>query len=571
METKKTAVIYARQSFGSEVQSISIDNQIENCKKCAEQNGYQVVGIYADKNTSSELYPYTADAVEAAKIDKGFQRWLSQQITANRKEYKENLGKCFDFIQANKVNVFICDEMTRLYREADNSYLGGFINSFFIDNAVELVEAKNAKAVDLSNDFERLVAMIKSQIEYTSLKHKRINSMASVAKRINSFKVVSNAFGVVTTNGIISFDAESAKMIKYVYDAVCAGATYPSILHTMNKDYINLAKGKQFYTTNLTSILNNMVYCGYAENKAGEVQRAINIPEPIISFAQFQQVQKIISTKKTSYQKYNLSGQKKRHFLPFSGYLYCECGRRLTVQFDNGVVYKCINPDGHNTRIRFNAENHNQDFIKTMQSLLIINAIASRKNLESNKNINQKIDDIKAQIESKQKAYKAKFRMIADDADYELLKDDIEAIKKEIAELKKELILAESQRDTSLDAMVEKIEIDFASILNGDALSENDYQRLLADTINKIIVADDYITVHLTDGNVFSLPRIQVDGRGKKILPHSDIYTTTDDADNVDSAKMHHLICFYCGEHQDGLKDAEILVKTDDYSILLYR
>lgn len=571
METKKTAVIYARQSFGSEVQSISIDNQIENCKRCAEKNGYQVVGIFSDKNTSSELYPYTADGVEASKIDKGFQRWLSQQITANRKEYKENLGKCFDFIQSNKVNVFICDEMTRLYREADNSYLGGFINSFFIENGVELVEAKNSKSVDLNNDFERLVAMIKSQIEYTSLKHKRINSMASVSKRINSFKVVSNAFGVIASNGIISFDADKAKLIKYIYDEICSGATYPAILNTMNKDYIHLAKGKQFYTTNLTSILNNMVYCGYAKNKSGEIQRAINIPEPIISFAQFQQVQKIINTKKASFQKYNLSGQKKRHFLPFSGYLYCECGRRLTVQFDNGIVYKCINADGHNQRIRLNAENQGQDFLTSIQSLFIINAIQSRKNLEANKTINNKIDEIKAQIASREKSYKAKFRMIADDADFELLKDDIEAIKKELAELKKDLLMMESQRDVSLDAISAKIETDFAMLMNGEKLAENDYQRLLADTINNIIVEDDSIKINLKDGNCFTLPRIIVDGRGKKILPYSDIYSTTDDAENIDSAKMHHLICFYCGEHIDGLQGAETLVKTDDYSILLYR
>ena len=416
MENKKTAVIYARQSFGSEKESISIENQIENCKKCAEKNGYQVIGIFSDKNTSSELYPLTAEGKEAAKIDKGFQRWLAQQITTNRKEFKENLGKCFDFIQANKVNTFIVDEMTRLYREADNSYLGGFINSFFIDNAVELVEAKNSKAVDLNNDFERLVAMIKSQIEYTSLKHKRINSMASIAKRINGFKVVSNAFGVVTSNGVISFDADKAELIRFVFDGVCSGMSYSAILHTLNTQYISLADGKQFYATNISNMLANMVYCGYAKNKAGEVQKAINIPEPIISYSQWQQAQNIVATKKAGYQKYNLSGQKKRHYLPYSGYLYCECGRRLTVQFDKGIVYKCLNADNHNQRIRINAINNGQDFNQSLQSLFIINAIQSRKSLENSLNINTNIDSTKAAINSKQAALKAKFRMIDNDA-----------------------------------------------------------------------------------------------------------------------------------------------------------
>ena len=571
MEAKKTAVIYARQSFGSEKESISIENQIENCKKCAEKNGLNVIGIYSDKNTSSELYPMTAEGIEASKIDKGFQRWLKNQITTGRKEYKENLGKCFDFIVSNNVNCFIVDEQTRLYREADNSYLGGFINSFFIENSVELIEAKNAKTVDLSNDFERLVSMIKSQIEYTSLKHKRINSMASVNKRINSFKVVSNAFGTISNNGTITFDSAKAEMIKYVFNAVCSGETYPAILHTLNTRFIHLAKGKQFYTTNVSNILSNMVYCGYAKNKSGDIQRAINIPEPLISFSQFQQVQKIVETKKSGYQKYNLSGQKKRNFLPFSGYLYCECGRRLTVQFDNGIVYKCINPDGHGQRIRLNAMNHNQDFIRTIQNLFIINAIQSRKNLESNKNLNSKIDTIKSEIESKQKALKAKFRMIQDDSDFELLKDEISEIKNKIQELQKDLMIAESQRDMNLDSLTEQIETDFAKLLNGEALAENDYQRLLAETIEKIIVKNDEITISLKDGNAFSLPRITVDKRGKKILPFSDIYTTVDDPENLNTAKMYHHICFYCDEHVQGLQGAVTLVKTDDYSILLYK
>lgn len=568
MKNGKTAVIYARQSFGSEVQSISIENQIENCKRCAEQNGYQVVGIYADKNTSSELYPLTAEGKEAAKIDKGFQRWLSQQITANRKEYKENLGKCFDFIQSNKVNAFICDEMTRLYREADNSYLGGFINSFFIDNAVELVEAKNSKAVDLNNDFERLVAMIKSQIEYTSLKHKRINSMASVAKRINSFKVVTKAYGTSSNNGSISFDAAKAEVIRFVFDGVCSGMSYSAILHTLNTQYISLADGKQFYSTNISNILANLVYCGYAANKAGEVQRAINVPEPIISYAQYQQAQQIVSSKKAGYQKYNLSGQKKRHFLPYSGYLYCECGRRLTVQFDNGIVYKCINADNHGQRLRINAANNGQDFMQSLQSLFIINAIQSRKSLENAHNINTDIDNLKAAINSKQTSLKAKFRMIDNDDDFELLKDEIDTLKADIADLKKELLILESQRDVNFEAVQAKIDIDFASLMNGETLSENDYSRLLAATIDKIIVADDAIRVLLTDGNSFELPRITVDGRGKKVLPFSDIYSSSETEDI--GGKLHHHICFYCSEHKDGLQGAKELVKTEDYTILLY-
>ena len=123
----------------------------------------------------------------------------------------------------------------------------------------------------------------------------------------------------------------------------------------------------------------------------------------------------------------------------------------------------------------------------------------------------------------------------------------------------------------NLDSLTEQIETDFAKLLNGEALAENDYQRLLAETIEKIIVKNDEITISLKDGNAFSLPRITVDKRGKKILPFSDIYTTVDDPENLNTAKMYHHICFYCDEHVQGLQGAVTLVKTDDYSILLYK
>ena len=85
---------------------------------------------------------------------------------------------------------------------------------------------------------------------------------------------------------------------------------------------------------------------------------------------------------------------------------------------------------------------------------------------------------------------------------------------------------------------------------------------------DKIIVKDDAIRVLLTDGNQFELPRLTVDGRGKKVLPFSDIYSSSETEDI--GGKLHHHICFYCSEHKDGLQGAKELVKTEDYTILLY-
>ena len=88
MNTKTFCVIYARQSFGPETESTSIDVQLEKCKEWARSHGLQVVGEYADYSVSSELYPLCDEGIEAARIDRGFQRWLKEQRTQGRKQYK---------------------------------------------------------------------------------------------------------------------------------------------------------------------------------------------------------------------------------------------------------------------------------------------------------------------------------------------------------------------------------------------------------------------------------------------------------------------------------------------------
>ncbi|UKI29938.1 MAG: recombinase family protein [Lentisphaeria bacterium] len=46
------ALIYARQSSGKDDFSESVEAQIANCKKLAEKEKLEVIGIYKDLNTS---------------------------------------------------------------------------------------------------------------------------------------------------------------------------------------------------------------------------------------------------------------------------------------------------------------------------------------------------------------------------------------------------------------------------------------------------------------------------------------------------------------------------------------
>lgn len=75
------AIIYARQSFGQEQDSTSIEVQVEKCSEWAKSHGVNIARVFTDSNTSSELYPLCPEGMEAARIDRGFQRWLASQRT----------------------------------------------------------------------------------------------------------------------------------------------------------------------------------------------------------------------------------------------------------------------------------------------------------------------------------------------------------------------------------------------------------------------------------------------------------------------------------------------------------
>lgn len=559
----KTAVIYARQSFGLEEGSASLDVQVGNCQKWAKDHGVNVIGVFQDANTSSELYPLCQEGIEACKVDKGFQLWKKEQKTKGRKEYKQGLGQAFNCIRENKPDYLIVYTENRLGRSATNSNLKNFTTSFLMDCNCSLVDVQSNNVFDFSDKLMMAFRAMKDALDYQGVYEKRKASMESVARRINSHRVVSNAYGVVATNGVIGFDQDKAEAIRYVFEAVASGSTYPCILHTLNTKYRHLAKGRQWYQTNIAHILENLVYCGYSKDLQGEVARAINIPNPIVSYAQFAQASRMAKAKKAAgYQKHQLKQGKQRHWLPWSGRLVCECGRRMTMACDNGVVYRCPNDGSHTLRIRTNAINHGQDFNLTMQALFAVRCVQSRRELEACKSLDTMVDALKCKVSGLESAIRAKFKAIESEADYELLKGEIGEAKSELARAKGELEEALSKRASDINGMEARLDEDFSAILEPRLLDEASYQRLLCETVDKVVVGQSNICVWLCDGNKFELPRLVVDGRGGKVLPWSEVQVATACVENL-NCLLHHTIVFHGGG------ECKILVDNEFYSIIL--
>lgn len=548
----KKCVIYARQSFGSEEGSVSIDVQISACKAWADRNNINIIGIFQDANTSSELYPACTEGIEAARVDRGFQKWKKEQITKGRKQYKEDLGKCFDLIKAEKPDFILIYTSNRLGRSATNSNLNNFITAYLMEYNCSIVDVQNNSVTDFSDKLMMAFRAMKDALDYQGLAEKRKASIDAINKRINSHKVWSNAYGVIMQAGSVVFDPEKADVVRCIYNGILEGTSYNGILTVLNKQYRQLAIGRQFYMTNIYEIASNIVYCGYSRDREGNIDKAVNTPSPIITYTQWQEVQRIMQERKNKAVKYNTKGEGK-HWLPYSGMLYCECGRKLTMQIDRGsVAYQCINgnADGeHVSRIKVD-----DNFINSLQSLFMISAIRAEKDLFSMRNASNQSDEIRAKITGAEQALKAKMRMIESDEDYELFKDEIRTKKEEIKSLKSQLLEQEAKQSENLDALTETIMQDFQAIASGNTLEKTTYQRLLSKTISKITVFSEKLTVTLIDGISFDLPRIKTDNHGKagrksKTIPASQMtllvkpsglhttYVTFGDGDNYKEIK----------------------------------
>lgn len=535
---EKKALVYARQSFSREEDSASIAVQIEECRKWAKAHGIEVVGEYQDSNTSSELYPLCDEGIEASRIDKGFQRWLKAQRTAGRKQYKEGLGKAFQRIQEGGITHLLVYTRNRLGRTADGSYLDRFLTNYLLEHHASLVCVQDGTVMDFSDDFMSLVMSIKDTLDYRTLREKAQASLASIDKRINGYRKLSNAFGVQMVDGEVRFGERHSEAIRHVFHKVVEGASYPSILKVLNNEYIDLFKGRQCYQSSLTNMLRNPVYCGYMVNREGVMDRAVNIPEPVVSYSVWQEAQKVMETKKLNCGKYNVAGEQK-HWLPLSGYLRCECGRRMVMRCERGkIVYGCVNPD-HTMRIDVN-----EDVLRTVQNVFIVSLLDSRRRMVEIDKATEKVGLLKVGIEKLQSLMRARMSLVETEEDAAVFKPVLDGIRSQIAEKRSELLEAEALDEKERRRLHDMLERDFHDIMEQELMDHDAYQRLLQCTIDHMTVSKDILEVALVDGRSFMIPRIEGKHHSRRLMGSTVLCDTDGDLAGIHHYQLH----FHDGE-----------------------
>ena len=338
-EKMETAVIYARQSSGSDDYSESVEVQIRNCRNLAASSNLNVLAIFQDLNVSGKTYPEGWEVL--AQNDFAFQKWFSEQTGIKRS--RKGLGELFRFLP--QTDYIIVDEITRLYRPLTRSFLEAAVNQRLIEHHVRILQVKGGM-LDLAQFDQQLITMLKNQINDEQIAKQRQKSI-EVLNRLRDSGVMPTgvtAWGLRYEPGCkrISADPEKIPVVQYIFDALDRRLPYNQIIQEVNLRWPHLFRSC-FWEKSLYLMAAKPIYAGYQYNTAGELIKNRQW-DGVISVAQWLRVQEVMKERRLTGGKThcNYAGET-RHWLPLSGLLYCGvCGSRLVTAVDRGkVAYFC--------------------------------------------------------------------------------------------------------------------------------------------------------------------------------------------------------------------------------------
>lgn len=317
------ALIYARQSSGDEEVSASVEQQILNCKRLAEENDITVVGVYSDLNISGKTYPDTTEAIALAAVDTAYKNWVdSTYLKATR--FRKGLAGIVTSLK--NVDYVILDDFTRLMRPLPNSYLESHVTQKIKSANVKIWCVKGGIS-DLSNFADNLVATLISQINSNQLEIQRQKAIAALKNLRDSgyrtcggdmygYKHVKNKQYEIEPQGAIIVRKAFEMTEKYVaYNEICR--TLASI---QGKDH--------FSVQTLKNILSRPEYAGYQYNSENElIESKCFCKIPLITLTQFRRVSERLKSTTCPH------NHDRKEVYAFTGLCYCGyCGGIMFVQ-----------------------------------------------------------------------------------------------------------------------------------------------------------------------------------------------------------------------------------------------
>lgn len=514
------AIIYARQSSGSDDISESVENQIANCKKQAEKENYQVIGIFSDLNTSGKTYPEGAESI--AENDSAFLNWYDQQT--GTKKYRHGLGEVIKLL--DQADVLIIDEMTRLYRPVTRSFLESYVNQKITEANVKIIQVKGGK-LDLSQFDQSLIQMLKNAIQDEAIANQKAKAKQQFQKlRDNGYLCNgARAFGLkYLGNKRIEVDSEAAKCIKFVFESIAAYRPYNQIIKEANQRFRHLFP-KCFYSSNLYHIAENPLYCGLLRNTEGQLVKAVQLEgQEVVSYDLWQTVQRIINRNREQQPR-----RAKKHWLPFSGKLHCgNCGSRLVCINDKGkIIYWCksgyytSNSQCSSSRIRFIGTDKEFGLYQCSFPFFIIAMIERQKKAIAIWEDRKQYDSIKMQIDQIETNEQSLIDLVFDGIiSADELKERLKKHKVKKLELQEKLRSLEMTTDDQWEDYKNLALAEELDSITECHLPNQWYEQYLNQVIDKITINYDCITYSTIYGEC-SIPRLRY--KNRNFLPQWEV------------------------------------------------
>ena len=331
----KKAVIYARQSAGSEEVSESVESQKRKCLELAQKEGLNVVGIYEDLNTSGKTYPSGSEDI--ASLDIAFQKWYKEQTT--KKMYRSGLGNVMKSLM--DIDYILVYDVTRLYRPVTGSFLESHINQCLMIHNIKVLTVNNG-IIDLNNFNDSLIIALQNRInhEQISIQRKKAKDALRKLKDDGTMKMgLSRMYGFKSTGRKreVELDDEEVEMIKDVYSTFLETGSLLQTARLMNTKYTNIFK-KPVTAYNFYRILERPIYCGYMYNSEGELIKNHQVDGmEFIPFQMWKDVKTLLEKRKVNFSR------AKKGWYPLSGLVYCGlCGKKMKIQrARQSYYYQC--------------------------------------------------------------------------------------------------------------------------------------------------------------------------------------------------------------------------------------
>lgn len=477
MKTTKRAAINTRYSSDNQRHE-STTGQIRVCEAYCASKGYTVVRIYSDEaKTGTQL----------AGRDE-FQRMI-----------RDSIKDIFDVVVFYQIDRAARNE-TDYYASMDCLLKNGVSYEFA------------AEGIDIATPGGKLTEGIK--VSVAAWYSRDLSIKVKRGKKENAFQAIHNGgkppigYDVEEKTLRYLINEHEAAAVRQIFAMKLAGAGYGQIIDWLNARDYRTKRGNRYAKNSLHDILKNKKYIGTYEygKTTGNTSREHNkdyialenaIP-PIISFKDFEEVQKIMDSRQNG-------KNSSKEIYALSGKIFCSCGSAMvggrSGAKDNKYAYY-ICSDAKNKHI-CDAKNVRKEVIEEcVRDAVLANLRADREEIlnsfspsSNNAQIEGHKKELQKLVDKKTKAAKQMLDRLGDDND-DIIFSQYDEIKSEINTLKNDIKVLDASYDS--DIKLEDVENFLDDILdNPNQMEPKFMKKLFSALVERVTVDGDNVDIQV--------------------------------------------------------------------------